>query len=71
MHGPMKVRFIYCCYFLGCMELKGKLRLSDELERTQKEALLQYLTTGSEEIPQTFAMMASFLTRYRTADIMD
>jgi len=53
------------------MELKGKLRLSDELERTQKEALLQYLTTGSEEIPQTFAMMASFLTRYRTADIMD
>jgi len=53
------------------MEMKGKLRLNDELERTQKEALLQYLTRGSEEIPQTFAMMAPFLTRYRNADIMD
>jgi hypothetical protein len=36
------------------MELKGKLRLNNELERTQKEALLQYLATGSEEIHPNF-----------------
>jgi hypothetical protein len=51
--------------------LKGTLRLNDELERTRKEALLQYLTTGSEEIPQTLARMASFLTRYPNADVVD
>jgi hypothetical protein len=53
------------------VELKVTLRLNDELERARKEALLQYLTTGSEEVPQTLARLASFLTRYRNADIMD
>jgi len=67
----MNVKFIYYYYFLGCMELKGTLRLNDELERTRKEALLQCLTTGSEEIPQTLSRMASFPYRYRNADITD
>jgi hypothetical protein len=46
------------------MALGGTLRLNDELERTRKEALMLYLTTGSEEIPKTLARMASCLTTY-------
>jgi hypothetical protein len=53
------------------MELKGTLRLNDELERMRKETLLQYLTTGSEEIPQTLTRMASFLIGHRNTNVVD
>jgi hypothetical protein len=65
------VEFIYKCYLFEdtfqVLRLFGVER-DVELERTRKGALLQYLTTGNEEILQTLGRMASFLTRYRKLD---